>query len=121
VIDARGKSLGQSAVFDPRTASSVDIKITVPDPIVPSEPGGPEAPPEYINITADFTGKCVSKNIIAPINSWVTINDLTDKKYSYVYIKSGAIDQPGGVIKLVVGHEYKISATYQGKAYSTGT
>lgn len=121
VIDAKSKVLGQSAVFDPRTASSIDVTVTIPDPSVPTGPTGPTAPPEYINITAEFTGKCIGKNIVAPLNSWVTINDLTDKKYTYVYVKSGAIDQPGGVMKLIIGHQYKISATYQGKAYSTGT
>lgn len=121
VIDAKSRTLGQSAVFDPRTATSINVTVTIPDPTVPTEPGGPTAPPEYINISAEFTGKCIGKNIVAPLNSWVTINDLTDKKYTYVYVKSGAIDQPGGIMKLIVGHQYKISATYQGKAYSTGT
>ncbi len=121
VVDSKGKTLGESAVFDPLTASSVNVNITVPDPVVPTVPPGPSGPLEYINISAEFTGKCIGKNIVAPLNSWVTINDITDKKYTYVYVKSGAIDQPGGVMKLIVGHQYKISATYQGKAYSTGT
>ena len=120
VIDAQGRTLGTSAVFDPRSAGSVNVNVTIPDPTVPTVPQEPTAPPEYINITADFTGKCMGKNIVAPLNSWVTINDLTDKKLTHVYIKSGAIDQPGGTMKLVVGHQYKISATYQGKAYITG-
>jgi len=121
VIDARGRNLGESAVFDPRSATSVDIKVTVPEPTIPTVPQEPPPPPEYINITTNFTGECKGKNIIAPLNSWVTINDLTDKKISHVYIKSGGLDQPGATMKLIVGHQYKISATYQGKAYSTGT
>lgn len=121
VIDAQGRTLGTSATFDPRTATNVNVNVTIPDPTVPTGPTGPTGPPEYINITANFTGKCMGKNIVAPLNSWVTINDLTDKKVTHVYIKSGAIDQPGGTMKLVVDHQYKISATYQGKAYSTGT
>ncbi|RYE17361.1 MAG: hypothetical protein EOP51_24015 [Sphingobacteriales bacterium] len=121
VIDARGRNLGESAVFDPRSATSVDVKVTVPEPTIPTVPQEPPPPPEYINITTNFTGECKGKNIIAPLNSWVTINDLTDKKISHVYIKSGGLDQPGATMKLIVGHQYKISATYQGKAYSTGT
>ena len=121
VFDGQGRTIGTSAVFDPRTAGSINVTVTIPDPTVPTGPQEPTGPPEYINITADFTGKCMGKNIIAPLNSWVTINDLTEKKLTHVYIKSGAIDQPGGTMKLVVGHQYKISATYQGKAYSTGT
>jgi hypothetical protein len=121
VLDAQGRNLGESAVFNPTTTAAIDVKVTVPDPVVPTQPQEPPPPPEYINITADFTGKCRGKNIVAPLNSWVTINDLTDKKVSHVYIKNGALDQPGGTMKLVLGHQYKISATYQGKAYSTAT
>ncbi len=122
VYSAAGKLVGQSAVFTPSATSTVNINIdNSPVIVTPPGPVTPTTPTEYVTITANFTGKCATKNIVAPLNSWVTINDVTDNTFIYVYIKNGGIDTPTGNIKLIVGHKFKISSNYNGTTYSTGT
>ncbi|SFG83303.1 hypothetical protein [Pedobacter insulae] len=122
VYSSAGKLVGQSALFTPATTTSITINIdNSPVVVVPPGPVTPPTPIEYVNITTSFTSKCISKNIIAPLNAWMTVNDVTDNTFSYVYIKNGVIDNPTASIKLIVGHKFKISSSYNGVTYSTGT
>lgn len=113
VYNTAGKKMGETAAFNPLTSNGVDIAIDNRPVVVPPPP--PPAPPiEYLNISIDLSGKCTNKSIISPLNSWVTLNNITNKTNSFFYVKNGKIDNPTGSIKVILGHEYTISITYDG-------
>jgi len=114
VYNASGVKVGESAVFNPTTARDVSITVITPAPVVPTPPI------EYVAITASFTGKCSNKNVVAPLNAWITINNITNNTSIYTYVKNGIIDNASN-IKLIVGHQYNITSTYSGTSYTSGT
>lgn len=110
VFDQKGAKLGESTLFNPTTASVINVNVNIP------------RPPEYVGATANFTATCTSMNIVAPLNTWIDIYDVTDKVYTYVYLKNGSFsNNEGGVVKLIVGHQYTISSNYNGTLYTTST
>lgn len=121
VYDQKDKKIAESALFNPTTASNIDLSIAIP------------IPPEYVDVTANFTGQCTNRNIVAPLTAWVQIHDVTDGSHIYAYVKNGTIDnynssgttsgndtKVAGSVKLVVGHQYTISSNYGGSNYTSG-
>jgi len=115
--------VAESPLFNPTTTGPVNLNVTVP------------APPEYVNITASFTGKCSTKNIVTPITGWFELYDATDFSYTYAYVSNGVIysgssnnnssfnvngSKVGASLKLAVGHQYAIYTYNNSKFYSTG-
>lgn len=113
VYNQSGRKYGETAFFNPLNLSSINISIDN-KPVVVVPPPPPPPPIEYINISLNLSGKCTNKNITAPLNSWVTINNITNKTNTYFYVKNGAIDNATGSIKVIFGHQYTISITYDG-------
>ncbi len=113
VYNQAGSKVGETVVFNPSTLNAVDI-IVDNKPVVVVPPPPPPPPIEYLNIGIILSGKCTNKNITSPLNSWVTLNNTTNKTSSYFYVKNGAIDNAAGSIKVILGHKYTISITYDG-------
>ena len=117
------QKVAESPLFNPTTTGPITLNVTTP------------APPEYVNITASFTGKCSSKNIVTPITGWFELYDATDFSYTYAYVSNGVIysgssdnnssfnidgSKVGASLKLAVGHQYYIYTYNNSKWYSTG-
>ncbi|RZK38707.1 MAG: hypothetical protein EOO90_21280 [Pedobacter sp.] len=109
VYNQSGRKMGEAATFNPTTTTNVDISIdNKPVVVVPTPPI------EYLNISVELSGKCTNKSIISPLNSWVTINNTTNKTNSFFYVKNGKIDNATASIRVILGHQYTISITYDG-------
>lgn len=112
VYTQAGKKVGETTNFNPLASNSVDITVdNTPVVVIPPTPTPPIA---YLNVSIDLSGRCTNKNIVAPLNSWVTLNDVTNKTNSFFYVKNGKIDNASGTIKVILGHQYSISVTYEG-------
>lgn len=114
VYNASRVKVGESAIFNPTTAKDISITVITPPPPVPTKPI------EYVAINANFTGKCSNKNVVSPLNAWITINNITNNTSIYTYVKNGIIDNASN-IKLIVGHQYNITSTYNSTSYTSGT
>ena len=122
VYSHQGKKVGESSQFNPLTTNSITLNIdNSPVITTPTQPTQPTGPPEYIKVSASFTGKCTNKNLTTPVNTWVTINDKTDNTSIFLYVKNGAIDNAAKSIQLIVGHNYNMSTTYDGQTYESST
>lgn len=121
VYDQKDKKIGESQLFNPTTLSDVNVSVSIP------------VPPAYVDVTANFTGQCSNRNIIAPLTAWIQIYDLTDEDHIYAYVKNGVIDnynstgtsssndtKVAGSVKLIVGHQYTISSNYNRSNYTSG-
>lgn len=109
VYNQSGKKMGESATFNPATGGNIDITIdNKPVVVVPTPPI------EYLNISLDLLGKCTNRSIISPVNSWVTISNVTNKTNNFFYVKNGKIDNATASIRVILGHQYTISVTYNG-------
>lgn len=107
-----GGKIAETAVFNPQSASQSSITIDNRPVIVVPPP--PTPPIEYINISVDLAGKCTNKSIVSPLNSWVTLNNITNKTKHFFYVKNGKIDNVTGSVSVILGHQYNISVTYDG-------
>ncbi len=107
-----GQKIGETPLFNPLTASQAAI--TIDNRPVVVVPPTPVPPIEYLNISVDLSGKCTNKSIVSPLNSWVTINNVTNKTNNFFYVKNGKIDNATASIKVILGHQYTISITYDG-------
>jgi hypothetical protein len=109
VYNQSGRKMGETATFNPTTNESIDITIdNKPVVVVPTPPI------EYLNISLDLLGKCTNRSIISPVNSWVTISNVTNKTNNFFYVKNGKIDNTTSSIRVILGHQYTISVTYNG-------
>jgi hypothetical protein len=93
--------IGETAIFNPCGITQVPITITAPPP------------PVYLNIDIDFTAKCRNKNINIKPSTWCVFYDITARRWSYVYARSGKAN-----ITLREGVQHIFYTYYGGKAYS---
>jgi hypothetical protein len=115
--------VAESPLFNPTTTGPITLNLTAP------------APPEYVNVTASFTGKCNNKSIVTPITGWFELYDATDFSYTYAYFNNGVIysgssdgnsnfnstgNKVGASLKLAVGHQYYIYSYNNSSWYSSG-
>jgi hypothetical protein len=109
VYNQSGRKMGETTIFNSITSESIDISIdNKPVVVIPTPPI------EYLNISLDLLGKCSNRSIISPVNSWVTISNVTNKTNNFFYVKNGKIDNATASIRVILGHQYTISVTYNG-------
>jgi hypothetical protein len=97
----------ESALFNPCSKGSVAISFTAP------------ILPDFIKAHINTVAKCSGKQVVAYPTSWITISDLTVPTAvitTNAHMVNGVID-----VKLISGHTYSMSTSYNGKSFSSGT
>lgn len=121
VYSPQGALIGQSAIFNPTTAGTVNVNVTVPPP------------PDYVDVFVNVKTRCTTKNIDTSPSGWYFMMDVSDYSnygYTYFYLYNGVIydysynnngqfqintSGVGGSIKLVNGHKYQMQTYYNNK------
>ncbi len=93
--------IGGTAIFNPCGITQVPVTITAPPP------------PVYLNIDIDFTAKCRNNNIIIKPSTWIAFYDITARRWSWDYARSGKAN-----ITLREGVQHIFYTYYGGKSYS---
>jgi len=107
--------VGESAIFNPTTAGSVNVNVVIPTDL------------EYVDVKVNIQGKCSNKNIVNPMTGVIYIDDKTVGLTDYIFLENGVM-QPrylangdvSGTIKLIVGHEYQVFTVFDGIRYTSG-
>jgi hypothetical protein len=102
-----GSKATESALFSPCNKGS--ISLSFPAPVLP----------DIIKAHISTVAKCSGKQVVAYPTSWITISDVTVPTAittTNAHMVDGIID-----VKLISGHSYSMSTSYNGKNFSSGT
>lgn len=101
--------LAQTGLFNPCTQGAIDLYFGAP------------APPEFINVKLNISGRCTNKNVNVLPSGWFFLYDVTAAQagkcaWTYVYVRNGVILYAFGTpitgsngsysIQLADGHQY---------------
>ncbi len=101
--DATSKMF-ESPLFSPCSKGS--ISVSFPSPVLP----------ELIKTHITTIAKCKTQQVVAYPTAWINITDVTAASISSVYMVNGVVD-----VKLISGHSYTISTSYNGKNFASGS
>lgn len=117
-----GQVVGESGLFNPVTAGTVNVNITTP------------APPDYVDVYLKVTTRCTTKSIEGSPSGWYYMYDVNDSGYTYFYLYNGVVynysygtgaqggittNGIGGSVKMINGHRYYMQTYYNNQWLST--